>query len=189
MLINALASMGLIQAPEFIKDLPDALKEGKEAVKDFISKGAGKLFKDVDLDADIKKMDAATLEARKGRLEALRQNFEEGSKEFQYLTDEIRNTDIQLSIKTKLEGDDAKTIEQLRQMSDEDLAKEFNIDLNDDEFDIKIAEIRGQLDEMADYDMAIHVDDTQFAELIEAITGEPYEAKVHVETDAEEEKD
>ena len=32
----------------------------------------------------------------------------------------------------------------------------------------------------SDYDLAVHVDDTQFATLIEAITGKPYEAEVEI---------
>ena len=183
-LINALAGMGLIQAPEFIDQIPDKMREGKESVKEFLDNVRGGLFKDMNLDADITKMDTKALDDRIERLNALRRNFAEESSEYQYLTGELDKAEAQKTIQVKIEG--GESVADLKALLEDDskLAAEFGIDLNEEGAEEKLAAIKEQIESMdAEYDMKIHVDDQQFEDLIEAITSEPYKVKVEADTD------
>ena len=188
MLVNALAGLGLIETPEFIDTLPDAFREGKEAVGEFLethTKFQGMPF-DLDLDADISKMSGSELEHRLSEISDLKKDIEKefgsDSEAMNYLNDLEKRSQIQFEIQTKINDRDL-TVSQLKEMSDEDLAKKFDVEVNSEEFQI----LKEQIDSLpSDYDMVVHVDDTQFEQLIEAITGEDYEAWVKLHTDDQE---
>ena len=181
LLVDALAGLGLIQYPE-IADIPDALADGRAQVEEFLKTTVGKTFKDFNLDADVTQMSADDLNTLIGRYESLRKSMgvEAGSDVDQFISGKIREAEVQLDIQTKIDGGSYR-LEDLKQMTDEELASEFELDLNTDEGQAKLEELHTQLEGMeAGYDYTVHVDDTQFSQLISAITDEPYQAEVEI---------
>lgn len=185
LLIDALAGLGLIDSPEVVESIPDAIKEGKEAVEAFLDSDVGKMFTGFDLDSDVSKMEGTALE---NRIKTLKQIKEQtGVEAAEYLDSKIQEAEVQLDIKAKLDSD--YTLSQLKDLAQDDtkLAEAFNIDVDTEEGQAKLAELKNQIDGMSDgVDMVVRVDDTQFEQLIEAITGEDYEAWVKFHTDDQE---
>jgi len=84
------------------------------------------------LGGDISQLDNETLQQRKVQLIKARRGMEDGSDEALATDNEIKTYDRQIHINTILEGKDEAIsgLEELKSLADEDLAKEFNIDLN-----------------------------------------------------------
>jgi len=84
------------------------------------------------LGGDISQLDNETLQQRKVQLIKARRGMEDGSDEALATDNEIKTYDRQIHINTILEGKDEviSGLEELKSLADEDLAKEFNIDLN-----------------------------------------------------------
>lgn len=181
LLVDALAGLGLIEFPG-IAEVPDALADGRTQVEEFLKTTVGKTFKDFNLDADVTQMSADDLNTLISRYESLRKSIgaEAGSDVDQFISSKIREAEVQLDIKTRIDGGSYR-LEDLKQMTDEELASEFELDLNTDEGQAKLEELHNQLEGMeTGYDYTIHVDDTQFSQLMSAITGESYQAEVEI---------
>ena len=176
LLVDALAGLGLIKAPDLIDKIPEALADGRKEVEKFLESDLGKKgFRNLDLDEDVTKMSTQALANRAAWLGSLKEqmHIEEGSYADQFISSKIREAEVQLDIQTRLDGS-SYSIGELRNMTDEQLATEFSLDLNTDEGQAKLEEIHSQLESMnVGYDYTIHVDETQFDELLNTIvTGE-----------------
>lgn len=164
-------------------EVPEALQGGREAVEKFLGSESGQPFSGFNLDADITKMSSSALDQRIKMLKKIQEQT--GVEADAYLNNEIQSAQIQLDIQTKLEGD--VTQAQLKEWAEEGnreaIAKTFDIDVNSEEVDQYIEQINGLPSE---YDMVIHIDDSQFDQLVSAITGEPITQEVEFKPQTEE---
>lgn len=139
------------------------------------SSGAG-----YQISTDISRMSADQLNTQMSEIEQLEADInvemDPDSDIYKQLEELKKQTEIQLNIKN---SDQTQT--QLKEWAEagdrENIAKTFGIDVNSEEVDQYIEQINNM---PSDYDLVVHVDDTQFQTLIESITGKPYQAEVEV---------
>ena len=144
-----------------------------------VTKGSGAGYQ---ISTDIFGQSAEQLQTQMDEIGTLELQVDPDSEVYEQLQELKKQTEIQLNIKNS-----EYTQEQLKEWAEagdrQQIANTFGIDVDSEEVDQYIQQIKNT---QLDYDMVIHVDDTQFAALMEAITGEPYEAKVDITADGSE---
>ena len=187
LLIDTLAGLGLIKTPDSITSLPDTFAESKQQLDGLLAsaqKGSGAAYQiDTSDDYTGKTLDQLRTqqsEVRQMLADTVWDETNQGAKE--YLEQLDRNVTARIEIETVLSKGDT-TLKQLQDLDDEQLAAKFNVDVNSDEF---IA-LKQQLEQLQNsYDLEIHIDDTQFDQLMTALVGEDWETTVNVKADTEE---
>ena len=187
LLIDALAGLGLIKTPDSITSLPDTFAESKQQLDGLLAtarKGSGAAYQiDTSDDYTGKTLDQLRTqqsEVRQMLADTVWDETNQGAKD--YLEQLDRNVTARIEIETVLSKGDT-TLKQLQDLDDEQLAAKFNVDVNSDEF---IA-LKQQLEQLQNsYDLEIHIDDTQFDQLMTALVGEDWETTVNVKADTEE---
>ena len=115
----------------------------------------------LDLDANLGTMTKDDLQSRLSQIGELKAQVEidpelgGDSDAMQFLKDLEQRTEMQIKIRTEIE-DKGVTYAQLREMTDEELAAKFNVDVDSEEFQT----LKDQIDGLpSEYDLAVHVDD------------------------------
>lgn len=129
----------------------------------------GKIDETIDFTVDLSELDSNELESYLEKLKDVQVKLEldPDTEEYDYIVQRIQDTEIQMIIKEVIEN--GSTVEELLNMSDEDLAKTCNIDLNDDGASERLEAIKENLQEVnngADVPITIRMDDTQFNQLL-----------------------
>lgn len=187
MLVDVLGSLGIIEVPPGVTSLPETFAESKKQLDGLLTtarKGSGAAYQiDTSDDYTGKTLDQLRTqqsEVRQMLADTVWDETNQGAKD--YLEQLDRNVTARIEIETVLSKGDT-TLKQLQDMSDEELAAKFNVDVDSDEF----TALKQQIEQLqSSYDLEIHIDDTQFDQLMTALVGEDWETTVNVKADTEE---
>ena len=187
MLVDVLGSLGIIEVPPGVTSLPETFAESKKQLDGLLAtarKGSGAAYQiDTSDDYTGKTLDQLRTqqsEVRQMLADTVWDETNQGAKD--YLEQLDRNVTARIEIETVLSKGDT-TLKQLQDMSDEELAAKFNVDVDSDEF----TALKQQIEQLqSSYDLEIHIDDTQFDQLMTALVGEDWETTVNVKADTEE---
>lgn len=161
MLATVLGSLGQTKGEVNVDyvDVTEAINNLEEMQK------LGEIDETIDFAVDLSELDSSELESYLEKLKKIK--LAPDTEEYDYVVQRIQDTEIQMIIKETLEN--GSTVEELLSMSDEDLAKTCNINLNDDGASERLEAIKENLQEVnngADVPMTIRMDDTQFNQLL-----------------------
>lgn len=163
MLATVLGSLGQTRGEVNVDyaDLTEAINNLEEMQE------LGKIDETIDFKADLSELDSNELESYLERLKDVQVKLNPDTDEYDYVVQRIQDTEIYMTIKEAIEN--GSTVEELLNMSDEDLAKTCNINLNDDGASERLEVIKENLQEVnngADVPITIRMDDTQFNQLL-----------------------
>lgn len=190
LLIDALAGLGLIEFPGVLDEIPDELATGKEQLESLLStaeKGSGAKYQ-IELEPDYSKMTPDQLRTQLSEIENLRIQLSPDDTEMNAYLDELEeNARVQLDIQAKLGAGDF-TLPEIKRLidtgDDEGLAAELGIDMTQDGAEDQLARYKKMLQDMPQsYDMVVHIDDSQFQQLVDTVTGTPLDAEITANTD------
>lgn len=168
-------------SPEDLDNLDKKMESAKKSAEGFMSgfkqSKYGKGAEGFSLDSDISHMTTEELSTWSGNLEHYRLYVDaqpgDHSEVDAYLDSLKQKADIQLKIHEAV--DNGMTLEQIKNMSDEELSATFH--LNGTEQVEQFKQELDELDKTSGYDFSVHIDDSQFQQLLEQIT-HPHEMNV-----------
>jgi ribosomal protein L29 len=164
MLVQALAALGVVDYSATINNLnqiQQSTAQSFEKVKEMQDNGTIKLDYDIsDTGLSLEELEAqiAQLKQERARLSGP-EGPGVGSTEVTALDNVIASQESVLKIRTEVEGaEDAKAkIEELKSMTDEEIAKTFDIDINTDEGKQKLQELKSEIAGLSSSDYAATV--------------------------------
>lgn len=172
LLIDVMTALGLVEGQTV-----DSVPEKMQQLQDYLSTATKENGEAYQISTDVASQSAEQLQTQLDEIDlAIEAQLDPDSDVYKQLEELRKQTEIQLNIKN---SDQTQT--QLKEWAEtgdrENIAKTFGIDVNSEEVDRYIQQIQNM---PSDYDLAVHIDDSQFQTLIESITGEPYQAEVEV---------
>ena len=172
LLIDVMTALGLVEGQTV-----DSVPEKMQDLQDYLSTATKENGEAYQISTDVASQSAEQLQTQLDEIDlAIKAQLDPDSDVYKQLEELKKQTEIQLNIKN---SDQTQT--QLKEWAEagdrENIAKTFGIDVNSEEVDKYIEQINNM---PSDYDLAIHIDDSQFQTLIESITGKPYQAEVEV---------
>ena len=190
LLIDALAGLGLIEFPGVLDEIPDELAAGKEQLESLLStaeKGSGAKYQ-IELEPDYSQMTPDQLQTQLSEIETFRMQISPDDTEMNAYLDELEeNARVQLDIQAKLGAGDF-TLPEIKRLidtgDDEGLAAKLGIDMTQEGATDQLERYKKMLQNMPQsYDMVVHIDDSQFQQLVATVTGEPLDAEITANTD------
>lgn len=175
--------------PEIDTESIEKAKQEAQETKDSLHElqDSGYIDKNVDLDEDLTNKTKDQLQSEKDSLEdtvaKLKVDPEVDQSKIDDVQSEIENRDIQLKIREALEPSDGSqgyTIEQLQEMTDEEIVQKVGIDADES----SLQSFHDQLDKLeaqaAEIPVNIRIADDQLNAIVEALGGKPLEKDVDI---------
>ena len=164
MLVPLLASFGLIDfstPATGVDEFNNSVTQAVDKVKELQANGTIKL----DFDIDDNNVPLDTLESQITQLKQQRAKITPDTEAYAAMSSVIGQKESVLRIRTEIEGaDNAQAkLQELQNMSDEDLAAKLNVDVNSDEFQALKADIQNMSGE--DLPLTVHIQDDQMSQL------------------------
>ena len=167
-LIDALKSLGLIKVePDIsgINTLTEREQEGIDKLQELQKNG--KITTKIDFEANISNLSTDELDQRYDDLITIQAQLEPDTAEYDAVCALIEQTQIQQKVNFALNNNNGD-VQKLLGMSDEDLAAECNINLEDDGAADQLEKIKASLQTIqngADVPITVKMDETQFGQL------------------------
>ena len=175
--------------PEIDTESIEKAKQEAQETKDSLHElqDSGYIDKNVDLDEDLTNKTKDQIQSEKDSLEdtvaKLKVDPEVDQSKIDDVQSEIENRDIQLKIREALEPSDGSqgyTIEQLQEMTDEEIVQKVGIDADES----SLQSFHDQLDKLeaqaAEIPVNIRIADDQLNAIVEALGGKPLEKDVDI---------
>lgn len=164
MLVPLLASFGLIDfstPATGVDEFNNSVTQAVDKVKELQANGTIKL----DFDIDDNNVPLDTLENQITQLKQQRAKITPDTEAYAAMSSVIDQKESVLRIRTEVEGaDNAQAkLQELQNMSDEDLAAKLNVDVNSDEFQALKADIQNMSGESLP--LTVHIQDDQMSQL------------------------
>lgn len=187
-ILEGLEGLGQLK-PEVDTESIEKAKQEAQETKDSLHElqDSGYIDKNVDLDEDLTNKTRDQLQSEKDSLEdtvaKLKVDPEVDQSKIDDVQSEIENRDIQLKIREALEPSDGSqgyTIEQLQNMTDEEIVQKVGIDADES----SLQSFHDQLDKLeaqaAEIPVNIRIADDQLNAIVEALGGKPLEKDVDI---------